>query len=104
MPRWETCEITYRELKPAGLFTRAQLQFIAAALGRVGRYVVAESEVFPAGESGVPDLNEANHVAILTALITRLISDRWEEVPEKVQDPVFGYLWYGHRFHRLVRV
>ena len=103
-PRWETCEVTHREVKPAGLFTRAQIQFIAAALGRVGRYVAAESEIFSAGENGAPDYNEPSHVRILTALISRLISDGWEELPQKVQHPVFGYIWFGYRFRRLVRI
>jgi hypothetical protein len=39
----------------------------------------------------------------LTALITRLTSAGWEALPEKVQDPLFGYLWFGHKFRRLLR-
>jgi hypothetical protein len=42
-------------------------------------------------------------MAILTALIKRLTSDGWEALPEKVEHPVFGYIWFGYRFHRLVR-
>ena len=101
--RWETCDITYQEVKPASLFTKAQIQFIAVALGRIGRYVVAESDLFPAGENAAPDYNEPTHVRTLTALVKRLISDGWEELPEKAQHPVFGYLWFGYRFRRLVR-
>ena len=103
-PRWETCEITCQEVTPAGRFTKAQKRFVAAALGRVGRYVAAESDVFSVGETGAPDYNEPNHVRILTALIQRLLSDGWEALPEKVQNPVFGYIWFGYKFHRLVRI
>jgi hypothetical protein len=103
IPRRETCEITYREVKPTGLFTRAQGQFVAIATGRIGSYVAAESEVFPVAGNDAPDLNEPNHVVSLTALITRLIADGWEALPKKVQDPVFGYIWFGHKFRRLVR-
>jgi hypothetical protein len=102
-PRWETCEVTYREIKQAALFTMAQGQFAAVALGRIGRYVAAESDVFAAGENGEPDYNEPTHVASLTALITRLISEGWEVLPDKALHPVFGYIWFGYRFHRLVR-
>ena len=42
-------------------------------------------------------------VIILTAVLTRLISDGWEQLPEKIQDPIFGYIRYGYRFRRLVR-
>jgi roadblock/LC7 domain-containing protein len=101
-PRWETCDITYREVKPAGLFTRAQGQFVAIALGRVGSYVVAESAVFAVGANDAPDLNEPEHVAALTALISRLTADGWVALAEKVPHPMFGYLWFGHKFRRLV--
>jgi len=102
-PRWETCEITCREVKAARRFTKVQLQFVAAAIGRVGRYVAAESEVFPAGEDDAPDYSEPDHMRILTALITRLTADGWNVLPDRVEHPVFGYLWYGYRFHRLIR-
>src|SRR5262245_19877765 len=102
-PWWETCEITCREIKPAGSFTKAQIQFIAAAIGRVGRYVAAESEVFPAGEDATADYNEPDHLRILTALIKQLTFDGWEALADKVQHTVFGYLWFGYRFRRLVR-
>jgi hypothetical protein len=101
-PRWETCDITYQEVKPAGLFTKAQGQFIAAAMGRVGRYVAAESGVFVAAANGEPDLHDPHHLAELTALVDWLTTDRWEVLPEKLHHPVFGYIWFGYRFRRLV--
>jgi hypothetical protein len=102
-PRCETCQITYQAVKPAGLFTRSQIRFAAAALGRAGRYVASESEVFHTGENGESDYNEPERVRILTVLIKQLLSDGWEDLPDKVKHPVFGYLWYGYRFHRLIR-
>ncbi len=73
-------------------------------MGRVGRYVAAESEVFSAGQDDAPDYNEPTHVRILTALIKGLISEGWEALPEKVHHPVCGFIWYGYRFRRLVRI
>jgi hypothetical protein len=102
-PRGETCDITYREVKPAALFTKAQGQYVAVAQGRVGRYVVAESAVFALAANAAPDYDEPEHVAALTALIKRLIADGWTALPDKVSHPVFGDLWYGYRFYRLVR-
>jgi hypothetical protein len=72
-------------------------------MGQVGRYVAAESEVFPAGEDDAPDLNDPLHLSVLTALVDRLTIDGWEVLPEKLQHPIFGYIWFGYRFRRLVR-
>lgn len=101
LPRYETCEIAWDEVKVHRAKT-VDLMFWANAVGKDGAYNAGESDVFSQRYFVLGRLYDGpnGHIAECAnahaALVKKLIDEGWESTPDR------GAMWYQLRFRRLL--